>query len=356
MTPTFRALLPIVAIGLLATGGCAVGEQAPGPDTGAVETGPFAGQRLTIALPPGRIADFERVIGPEFIRTSGATLELVGLRSADQVARARIERDRASFDVLWIDLSDALVLAGEGLLASVDERSVPNVARMRPEARGTTGIAPVTFASAIGFLYNTERLPEPPHSWSDLWDPRLRGELAWFDFGSNLGPLSLVMAARLAGGDEANVDAGLQKLAELLPNILHFGTSGPANNMLVAQGEAGLTLGLAHQARDLRAGGAPVAWHVPEEGALALPQGFQILAATPRLELALAFLDYTLSTEAQTRFARELYLVASNREVRIDPELASEIPQDRTLYFDFETIGARRGEWTNRFNREILSR
>ncbi len=112
------------------------------------------------------------------------------------------------------------------------------------DAKSKLGIAPITFSSALGFIYNTELITDPPESWEDLWSPRFRGQLALFDFGSSLGPMTLVMAERLAGGSEREIEPGFQKLAELELNAVSFGTSGPGNNNLVAQGEAGVTFGL----------------------------------------------------------------------------------------------------------------
>ena len=54
---------------------------------------------LRVALPPGRIADFERVVVPGFVALTGVTIESIGMRSADQVARLRIEREHPSVDV-----------------------------------------------------------------------------------------------------------------------------------------------------------------------------------------------------------------------------------------------------------------
>ncbi|MDH4065462.1 MAG: extracellular solute-binding protein, partial [Acidobacteriota bacterium] len=297
-----------------------------------------------------------RVLATPFEQESGARIEEVGLRSADQVARLRIERAQPSFDVLWIDMSEALLLAREGLLLTVDASTVPSVSHVPDELRTAAGIAPPAFASALGFLYNTQRLPTPPASWAALWSPSLGDQLALFDFGSNLGPMTLVMAARLAGGGVDDIEPGFSRLADLLPNVHVFGTSGPANNSLVAQGEVGLTLGLANQARDLAATGAPVAWLVPEEGALALPQGFQIVAGTSRRDLALQFLEFVFRTDTQTRLANQLLFVVSNRDATLAPENAALVPVHRILYFDLEAIGARRGAWTNRFNREIAAR
>ena len=86
---------------------------------------------LRIALPPGRIADFERVVVPEFEELTGVAIESIGMRSADQVARLRIERDHPSVDVLWIDFGEAQLLAREGLLAQLTEEDIPNLAEVR---------------------------------------------------------------------------------------------------------------------------------------------------------------------------------------------------------------------------------
>ena len=311
---------------------------------------------LRIAMPPGRIADFERVLAPGFEAATGARIEPIGMRSADQIARIRIERGHPSVDVLWIDSSEAILLGDEGLLAKLDEREVPNLVRVRDEAKSPSGIAPVTFSSALGFLYNTERLPEPPRSWKALWEPSYRGELALFDFGSTLGPMFLALTARLNGGSERDIEPGFEKLAELAPDAVAFQSSGPANNALVAQGEAGLTFGLASQALDLEAKGAPVAWLVPQEGAIALPQGFQVAEGAREPELARRFVDYALGVEAQTRLAEELLLVVVNRDVTLDADTAELVPLDAVIYLDVAAIGAERGAWTDRFNREILAR
>ncbi len=155
---------------------------------------------LRVALPPGRIADFERVVVPGFEALTGVTIESIGMRSADQVARLRIEREHPSVDVLWIDYGEAQLLAEAGLLAKLTEEDIPNLAHVRDEARSPHGIAPITFSSALGFLVNTEhfRLSEPPRSWAELWEPRYRSELALFDFGSTLGPAFLVVLATRA--------------------------------------------------------------------------------------------------------------------------------------------------------------
>ncbi|MDE2882405.1 MAG: hypothetical protein OXP70_11160, partial [Acidobacteriota bacterium] len=91
---------------------------------------------LVIAVPPGRIADLEDYFAGPFEAATGANLIPVGLRSADQAARVRVERGNPSLDVLWIDAGEAALLAGEGLVetpfdpeaSQEGELRVPNAA------------------------------------------------------------------------------------------------------------------------------------------------------------------------------------------------------------------------------------
>ncbi len=142
---------------------------------GACESTGSTTPTLTVAMAPGRIDDFNRIVAPGFEREAEIALNAIGLRSADQVARVRIERDRPTIDVLWIDMAEAQLLAGEGRLARVSERDVPNISEILDEALSPLGIAPIAFSSALGFLYNTELADPPPRSWAELWDERFEG-------------------------------------------------------------------------------------------------------------------------------------------------------------------------------------
>ena len=337
---TGRRLLLLSAAGLLGCGG-----RAP--------------EDLVIAVPPGRIADLEAHFAGPFEAATGANIIPVGLRSADQAARVRVEGGNPSLDVLWIDASEAALLAREGLVETPFDPAVfpgerlriPNVAWADPDAWFSQAALPATFSSAIGFLYNTRELPAPPASWAALEDPALEGRLALFGFGSTLGPLTVAALARIETGVETNADAGFRRLGRLRSNVLLYGTSGPANNQLVAQGEAWLTLGLPSQARHLATEGAPVGWAAPAEGAIALPQGIQVVTGTRRPALARAFADYMFSVEAQQVAARQLQLVPSRSDMEIPAGLP---PSNALMRLDMVTLGDLRPAWATRFRREMI--
>ncbi|MEI6876384.1 MAG: extracellular solute-binding protein, partial [Spirochaetota bacterium] len=95
-------------------------------------------------------------------------------------------------------------------------------------------------------------------------------------------------------------------------------------------------------------------WLIPEEGAIGSPQTFQVIANSPEPELALAFLNYVLSAPTQARWANDMYYAIVNKNAKLDPKIARYVPEDKLFPLDSALIGAKRAEWTNRFNREIL--
>ena len=128
----------------------------------AITPNQFAGKTLNVALAPGRIDDLNRLVVPEFERLTGAKVQLTGARSSDQLARARIEKDRPTLDILWLDVGEAELLGREGLVAKLTEAEIPNLRSIRDNARSKLGIAPIAFSSALGFLYNKDLIQEPP--------------------------------------------------------------------------------------------------------------------------------------------------------------------------------------------------
>ncbi len=306
---------------------------------------------LVVAVPPGRIADLETHFAPAFEAATSSRIVAVGLRSSDQAARVRVEAGNPSLDALWIDAGEAAILAEEGLLEDPATAGLPDLDLMDPGAWIHDGALPATFASPVGFLYNTEALAVPPASWAALEEPRFRGGLALFGFGSTLGGLTVAALAQAETGSETDADAGFDRLRRLREQVAVFGTSGPANNQLVAQGEAWVTLGLPAQARQLAAGGAPVGWVAPAEGAIALPQGVQVVAGARNQALARAFAAHMFSYDAQSTAARELLLIPS----RLDADVPDSLPSlAGVLRFDMARLGELRAAWAQRFRQQIL--
>ncbi len=103
-----------------------------------------------------------------------------------------IEAGAVQYDVVCP--SDYMIqkMAENGLLAEINFENVPNVANIDPvymeksqsfDPQNKYSV-PYTWGT-VGIIYNTKRLEElgvePPTSWSDLWDPRYKGEILMQD-------------------------------------------------------------------------------------------------------------------------------------------------------------------------------
>src|SRR5581483_220259 len=97
----------------------------------------------------------------------------------------------------------------------MDPARIPALARINPSLRrpGNRGIGYGIIN--VGIMYNKNLVKEPPTSWTALWDPRWRGKVTFFD--NNFMPL--VLAARLDGGSERDIEPGLRGWAEHARNV-----------------------------------------------------------------------------------------------------------------------------------------
>src|SRR5208282_3264451 len=74
--------------------------------------------------------------------------------------------------------------------------------------------------TAIGLVYNTERVKTPPTAFADLWRAEFKGQIALPDMLENIGADIIPIGALAAGKDPKDAEAGfamLQKLTQQQP-------------------------------------------------------------------------------------------------------------------------------------------
>ena len=215
---------------------------------------------------------------------------------------------------------------------------------------------------ATGFTYNTEWFEregwEPPKSWLDLQDEKYEGILSIPPITNTYGLHTLVMAARLAGGGEEDIDPGFEVMAnEIAPNVLVFEPSSGKMSELFQSEEIALSIWGSGRTKSLADTGFPAAFAYPEEGAVAL-----MIAACPVVdsdvpEEAQAFIDYLLDPEIQVRLADAMGTGPVNTTAELPQELAETLPYgdkiDSLVAVDWDTINPARQDWTSRWAREV---
>ena len=73
--------------------------------------------------------------------------------------------------------------------------------------------------SLIGIAYNEKLVKTAPKAWTEVWKPEYRGKIGIPRASSNLGLGVLVIAAKVFGGSEDNLEPGWSKLQELKPAV-----------------------------------------------------------------------------------------------------------------------------------------
>jgi putative spermidine/putrescine transport system substrate-binding protein len=167
------------------------------------------------------------------------------------------------------------------------------------------------------------------------------------------------MAERLAGGDERNIDPGFRKLAQLKPNLGAIYTNSSQCQQLFEQGGTWIAPWYSGRVASTVRSGVPVKAAVTKEGE---PVYLTMLCPLKgRWSPWVAkFMEMHLAADVQQAFAKEFASGPSRTDVKLDPEVAKNVPYgadqvSRLIQFDWDAVIPHLDEWTQRFNREIAS-
>ncbi len=250
--------------------------------------------------------------------------------------------NRGDADDMWVPL---------------DPARIPRIDRVhktlrRPDNRGIGyGI------SGLGIMYNKNLVKTPPTSWTALWDPRWRGKVTFFD--NNFIPL--VLAARLNGGDEKNIDPGFKIWAENAKNLRALVTSNDQVKNLLVSGEAQIAPWFSSIWKFWEEEGAPLGLVNPKEGVVAFPIYLQIVkGSTPaQVHVAEEVISELLAAENNARYARLTFNIPSEGDAKMSATVEQILsPQllNNAIWLDWATMGQKASEWRQRWEREVKSR
>lgn len=293
---------------------------------------------------------------PEFTKLTGADVELILGGSSDRYARIYAELDAPTMDVVYLSISQAQQASADGVILPPNPAGVPEFNNLYPQAQEYGGYG-VSFMS-IGLMVNTEHVSEMPTSWLDVWKPEYKGKVAPFVFPGTQGTAFLVMAARVHGGGEENIDPGFEAMKELkpLPMIL----SGiDETNLAFQQGDVWLAPQIRGYVESYKSQGGKVEFVTPKEGTPLAMNAAAIPTNTANADLAEAWINLHISQDVQEAYARVLFYAPTNKTVVLPDDLASIMPYGeddvaKLIMLDNLTISANQSDWTDRWNREIL--
>jgi putative spermidine/putrescine transport system substrate-binding protein len=177
-------------------------------------------------------------------------------------------------------------------------------------------------------------------------------------FPGTQGTGFLVMAAKVHGGDERNINAGFDALKRLKP---FFGImSGiDESNLAFEQGDIWLMPQIAGYVYAFKAEGGHVDFAIPKEGGVLSMNFAAISKNSKNADLAEIFINYHLSQPCQEAYVRDLYYGPTNEKITLPANLRSLVVSGadqiaKLVAFDNAYISEHNAEWTDKWNKEIL--
>ncbi len=285
----------------------------------------------------------QKLIFEPFEEMYDVDIKVVTVYSSDMLAQLRAQEAAPQFDVVQFSGGQDILAAREGLLEPISPEQLTNYDDMYPFAvEGMKdGYGPVALVTAMGLLYNEEKVPHAPTSWKDLWDEAYGDHLVLTDLSNTFGMQGFLMLNQVWGGDLENWQPGLDRVGELLDRSVVI-TSSPEIQQNFVQNDAWIAPFAQDYAHVIREGGMPVKFVAPEEGLPALYITMNTVAGRENSEMARKLIDFALSPEVQVAFAEGMRYSPTNAAAELPERLANEIvhgdAMNSLIRFDPETV------------------
>jgi putative spermidine/putrescine transport system substrate-binding protein len=304
------------------------------------------------AIDRNAIKPFEKEFGVKVRVISGVSLANIRMIAS--------QRAHPQIDLIMSTAQDEVRAYNDGLLDPVDATSVPNLSAIPPVGlrRDSQGRAMGAgmWVYPYGIAYRTDqKLPELK-CWSDLWKSALKDKVG-VSSPRYMNGYFLLMINRLAGGTEANVQPGLDRIHQMGDNLLAVIDDSAAQQRLLASGEVSAVPMISSSAYKLMDSGAPVKFVVPCEGAPAGLDTLSLVKNAPHRDAALKFMNFYINAKIIGAVAAELQIMPVNDQVPIaqadSKHVLSKTDMAKLVSFDDQSVIRNQDAWTAAWDREI---
>ena len=188
---------------------------------------------------------------------------------------------------------------------------------------------PFAFDS-IGLIYDTTKVDPPPDSMNVLWDPKYKGKILLYDASAH----NFSFAALAEGIEnpfnlsDAQLEEIKGKLIELQKNALSYYQSADEALQIYNSNDVALIFANfgQQQLKLMKDRGAPIAYVVPKEGALAWLDTWALSKGAKNPELAEKWVDFVLQKKISDALTKR------NGFGNTVTPLASANPGDKLVY------------------------
>lgn len=281
--------------------------------------------------------------------------------SAEMLSALQGQKGSPSTDVAIMDNSVSESGNTQGLFEKVDAAAVPNLANVPDKFKNKDGYGPVVMLDAVGLVYSTAAFPKAPDSWNVLWDPAYAGKINVNAPPSLLGLSLTAITAKMQGEDYTKgIDAAVARLKALAPSVQTFAPN-PDEYQNVITGQT--VLGLGQNARGQfysDQSNKKIGVTFPKEGTVYQINTVNLVKNAPHSAAAQTFVNYALSADAQTAFAKALFYAPSVTNAVLPAEVKQRVvPTDGSLNIvplDVSFLSSARDKWTDTWKRQIITK
>jgi spermidine/putrescine transport system substrate-binding protein len=252
----------------------------------------------------------------------------------EEIVGKLVASEGEGYDVAFVSGQFAQALAEQGLLADIDPEKIPNLANLYPEATelaydpGNTFSVPYAWGTT-GLCYRSDLISETPDSWFDLLQPsdEVAGKTTMMSTDRWLMmPAQLALGYSVNTTDETELEEVKTLLLEAKETLLAYDdttfysklVSGEA--VLVEAWDGWCNYGIAEN--------PDIEYVVPSEGSDLWVDTMVILASSPNLDAAHAFIDFVLDADNHAWVVENILYKVPNEPAMaaVDPSLFETFP------------------------------
>jgi len=303
-----------------------------------------------------------------FTQRTGVKIQFIDANPADHLAKLIASRGReAPYDVVYLDDDVQAKAIAAGVVEKLDPALVPNLALLYDQAKNKAGYGPGILFYSIGIAYNSDKLKQAgipePESWNDLFDPRLAGRVAVPDLSTIMGRDFLMAATHLAGGTEATLGKGIDKIATLKAQSYY--TSSATLATLLQAGDVWAAPWINGRAWGMTDRGLPIRFLLPKEGGYGNMTTIDMVKGTKHPKEAQEFINLVLDPLPQLGQANEIPYGPANRllgpVLAAYPDLAKKSPSSladiqKLRLVDWTVYNANSDDAVELWNRKVIGR
>ncbi|GAA4489660.1 extracellular solute-binding protein [Microbacterium panaciterrae] len=361
-TPHLRTVATIAAVAAsaLALAGCS---SSGAPAASSEPT--TASKTLVLSTFSFGSDQLKQAILDPFTKKTGIKVEIDTGANADRISKLQLAGGvDPGVDVMLISDFYAALGQKDDLFQKVDASKIPGLGKIADFAKEKAYDGPAYSYQLNGTMYRTDVLDKKQAAdWGLYGDAAYAGKLALPDIAVTAGQLTISGVGTAYGKGPYDVDTAFKTMHGWAPNILQFYSSSTEVTNLITQKEIVAADTLNGFATKLIASGQPIAWTAPAKGAYMATNRAMIPKGAAHTDAAYKFIDYLLSTEAQTASAKIVGDLPVNPSAEIPADataVVGDIAKDpvaagyKTL--DPAKLVPTRSDWVDRFAREVTSK